>query len=191
MSCVKRLSLICSLGLLGGMIFFDCVPAAAQQPEIPPVTTNNKNTLLKKYRPQLKLNASSVWPGWPTGNAFDENPQTSWFSARGDAAALGQKPWVEFTFPEDVTVKRVTVLGNRDPAWLKGFTILGGQLEVFDKDGKKLYSSTNDGIGPASDFDFRMTRALSGIRIIRFTALGDQGKENGYDDIAIGEIQVE
>jgi hypothetical protein len=188
---VSRLSLPMMLLALTGAVFGHTHSAVAQVQEIPPITTNNKNTLLKKHRPQLKLNASSFWPGWPVEHAFDENPQTSWFSARGDGAALGQKPWVEFTFPEDVAIKRVTVLGNRDPAWLKGFTILGGQLEIFDKNGKKLYSNTNDGIGPAADFDFRMTRVLSGARVIRFTALGDQGKENGYDDIAIGEIQVE
>ena len=49
--------------------------------------------------------------------------------------AHGTKPFLQVTFPEDVTVKRVTILGNRDPKWLKGYTILAGTIELFDAAG--------------------------------------------------------
>jgi hypothetical protein len=60
--------------------------------KVPPVLTDNRNALVKKYRARLRLTASSVWGGWPTSNALDGNIETSWFSAHGDAAALGRSP---------------------------------------------------------------------------------------------------
>src|SRR5262245_1343077 len=70
--------------------------------KVPPVTTDNQNRLVKRYRQQLQLSASSVWQGWPTDKALDANVETSWFSAQNDAAALGSRPWVQATFPQDV-----------------------------------------------------------------------------------------
>ena len=54
-----------------------------------------------------------------------------------DAVAHGAKPWLQVTFPEDITVKRVTILGNRDPQWLLGYTILAGTIELLDAKGKR------------------------------------------------------
>ncbi len=88
-------------------------------------------------------------------------------------------------------IRRITVLGNRDPAWLNGYTILGGRVEVYDKDGEELFKQDDDGRGTASDFDFKFKMPLDKVRRIRFRALGDEGRENPYDDVAIGEIQVE
>jgi hypothetical protein len=152
---------------------------------------DNSNALIREHRKELKLSASSTWPGWPVENAFDGNAETSWFSDRDDTAAHGKQPWVEVTFPADVTVRRVTILGNRDPQWPKGYTILAGGVELQNKDGKRLAFDENDGKGQLSDFDFKFAKPVQGVRTIRFTALGDQGKQNPYDDIAIGEFQVE
>jgi hypothetical protein len=159
--------------------------------ELPPVTTDNKNTLVKKYRDKLKATASTVYPGWPAEKVLDGNVETSWFSATGDTTTKGTKPWVNITFPEDVTVSRVTVLGNREPAWLKGYTILAGSLELLDGDGKRLFYDDNDGIGNFRDFDFKMKKPVGKVRSVRFTSLGDEGDQNPYVDIAIAEIQIE
>jgi hypothetical protein len=102
--------------------------ADPKKKEDPKVVTDNKNTLLLKYKGKLKFSCSTFWPQWEVEKAFDGNLLTSWFSAKGDAAAFGKKPWVQVTFPEDVTVRRITVLGNREPAWLKGYTILAGSV---------------------------------------------------------------
>jgi hypothetical protein len=158
---------------------------------VPEIATDNKNTLVLKYPGKLKLNASSIWEGWPEALAFDGNPHSSWFTAKGDAVAHGTKPWIEVTFPEDVVVKRVTILGNRDPKWLKGFTILAGTIELLDAKGKRLAIDENDGTGKAFDYDWKLKEPVTKVRTIRFTALGDQGKQNAYDDIAIGEFQIE
>src|SRR5262249_43581948 len=166
-------------------------PGKVEVRELPPVKTDNKNTLIRQHRPNLTLAASSFWPGWPTGHAFDGNLETSWFTARDDSAAKGKKPWLQVTFPADVTVNRVTILGNRDPAWLNGYTILAGSLELLDKENKRLKYEENEGTGNFRDFDFRFARPIPGVRAVRFTSLGDQGDQNPYGDIAIAEFQVE
>jgi hypothetical protein len=165
--------------------------AALKAQNVPEITTDNKNTLIMKYPGKLLLSASSIWDGWPEALAFDGNPHSSWFTAKGDAVAHGTKPWIQVTFPEDVTVKRVTILGNRDPRWLQGFTVLAGTIELFDAGGKRLDFNENDGRGKAYDYDWKLKAPVSKVRTVRFNPLGDQGKQNRYDDIAIGEFQVE
>ena len=151
----------------------------------------NGNALIDRYRAELTLSASSTWPGWPPANAVDGKLQTSWFSAQDDSVAHGRKTWFQVTFPENVTVRRVTVLGNREPAWLEGFSILSGGVELLDADGKRLHYEETDGGGKFHDYDFVFGKPMLGVRSIRFTALGDQGKKTQYGDVAIGEFQVE
>jgi hypothetical protein len=78
-------------------------------------TTPVTSPLLDRYRSKVVTSASTTWPGWGPERLIDGDPRTSWFSARGDAAALGKKPWVALAFPQDVTVKKVSLLGNREP----------------------------------------------------------------------------
>ena len=87
-----------------------CVGGFAQEkPKInskmpPKVQTDNKNGLITKYRDQLKLSASSSYPGWECPKAIDGKLETSWFTNTNDSVAKGTKPWFEVKFPEDVTV---------------------------------------------------------------------------------------
>jgi hypothetical protein len=159
--------------------------------ELPPVSTDNKNSLIKKYRRQLTLTASSTWPGWPPENAIDDDIQTSWFSGSNDAAAKGTQPWLQANFPTDVPVSRVTILGNRDPAWLIGFTILEGKVTLYDRDGRVLRTEQNKGTGNYRDFDFRFDPPIKGVRAVRFTSLADQGDQTVFGDTAIADIQVD
>ncbi len=159
--------------------------------KLPPVTTDNKNTLIKQHREQLRLTASSTWSGWPPANAIDDDIKSSWFSGKNDSAARGKRPWLQVNFPTAVAVRRVTILGNRDPEWLVGFTILAGRVTLTDKDGKVLKEVENEGTGNYRDFDFRFAPAVEGVRGVRFTSLGDQGGETEFGDIAIAEMQVD
>lgn len=151
----------------------------------------NSNSLIREHRKAIVLSNSSSWSGWPADRAFDENPKTSWFTARGDAAALGTKPWIAAEFPADVTVKRITLLSNREPPWENGYTILVGRLELLDGDGVALFSRDDELGGERADMDVRLKAPLAKVRKIRFTSLRDEGDQNPYDDIAIGEILVE
>lgn len=160
--------------------------------QMPPVTTNNSNATIHRYRRnELNLSSSSTWSGWEPDKAVDDDIQSSWFSARADCAARGQRPWLQVSFSGDETIKRVTVLGNRDPQWLVGYTILAGSLQLYDADGKQLLNLDNTGTGNFRDFDFKLDPPVANVRGVRFTSTYDQGGENPYEDIAIAELQVE
>lgn len=73
----------------------------------------NSNAILLEYKGKLKITASTHWQTWPATKAIDGNIETSWFTDRDDAAALGTKPWLEIELPADETIRRVTLLGNR------------------------------------------------------------------------------
>jgi hypothetical protein len=166
--------------------------ATTSAPADPPdAAKGNSNELLQKYRGRVTISASTYWPGWPPNNAIDCNLASSWFTALGDAAALDTKPWIKIEFPEAVTVKRVTVLGNRDPAWLKGFTIRTGRLELLDADGRVLWTREIVGQGERSDFDFAPDKPLAAVTAVRFDARDDEGQLTVYKDVAIGEMMVE
>src|SRR5262245_18864054 len=186
----RRLMLLIAASIITG--FADAQEKPKVNPKAPPkVKTDNPNGLIKKHRDKLELAASSTYPGWGCEKAIDGNLETSWFSNTDDSVAKGKKPWFEVKFPEDVKVGRVTVLGNREPSWLKGYTILAGGLELLDKDGKRIDYVDNEGIGNFFDFDFKFDKPKEKVRTVRFKILGDQGDENPYGDIAISEIQID
>src|SRR4051794_18905960 len=66
--------------------------------EVPKIKTDNTNALLKEYKGKIKVTASTFWEGWEPAKVIDGNLETSWFSARGDAAAKGTKPWIMLEF---------------------------------------------------------------------------------------------
>ena len=165
-------------------------PALAQDEIQPPIKTKNSNALIKEHHKQLQLSSSSSFDGWPESKALDGDPKTSWFSEQDDSVAKGKTPWIELKFPDNVEVKHVTVLGNREPEWLNGYTVLKGKLELIDADGKVVFTKEAETTDKTRDFDFVLPKGMK-IRSVRFTSLGDQGDMNDYGDIAIGEIQIE
>jgi hypothetical protein len=148
----------------------------------------NSNALLKEHRANLKIDASTEWQGWPVGNAFDGEPTTSWYSNSGDAPMNNTTPWLRATFPDDVLVRRVTVLGNRDPNYPNGYLILAGKFELLDKDGKVLAEKELKAAGEKHDFDWIVDRPPGKVRAVRFTATQDQKQSSC---VAVSEFQVE
>jgi hypothetical protein len=159
--------------------------------ELPPVETNNKSALVTAAGAGVVVTASSTYPGWPMSNATDGNVQTSWYSNKNDSAAKGTSPFIQLEFSEPSTVRRVTILGNRDPSYLLGYTILSGRLDVYDTRERLLASMTSTGTGNRRDFDFRLEVPAQDAKIVRFTSLADEGGKNPYGDVAIAELQVE
>lgn len=159
--------------------------------KLPPVTTKNGNGLIEKHRRDLTMDSSTVWDGWPARNAIDNDIETSFFSGKDDSADHGTQPWLEVKFPAQVEVGQVTILGNRDPNWLVGYTILKGQLELRDASGKVLRSQQSSGTGNFRDFDFAFEPPVAGVTSVRFISLQDQGRHTQYGDIGIAEIQVD
>ncbi len=151
----------------------------------------NSNWAIKEYASSLNVTCSSNWSGWSAKRLIDGDVNTSWFSAKHDSVAFGSNPWIEVYFPQDLDVKRVSILGNREPRWLNGFAVLCGNLEYFDAKDKKLLGQQLDSFGTTNDFDFRSFMPVSGVRRIRFTSLSDEGNINSYKDASLAEIQIE
>jgi hypothetical protein len=182
------------VGAILALTFHCLVPAGAEQPRTGAAAAPadaNKNSLVKEYRNKLKFSCSTFWGGWPAERAFDDDPRTSWFTARGDAAVLGTTPWIAVEFPQDVRVSRVTLLSNREPPWEIGYTIRVGKVELLDADGEVLFSRNDELGGQRPDMDVRPREPVEGVRKIRFTSISDEGDQNPYADVAIGEILVE
>lgn len=153
--------------------------------------TDNSNSLIEEYRGKLEFSCSSFWPTWGPEKAFDGNVLKSWFTQRGDAAAFGEKPWIAVQFPQAVTVRRVTLISNREPPWQIGYTILVGRLELLDNEGNILYEYSDEVGGERPDMEARPDQPVQGVCKLRFTSIQDEGDQNPYEDIAIGEILVE
>jgi hypothetical protein len=157
----------------------------------PKVITENKNTLIKKHKDKIEIEASSSYQGWEPEKLIDDNLDTSWFSDSNDSAAKGTKPSITIKFPEDVTVNRVSIAGNREPDYPDNFSILSGTVEFFDADGKSLGKEERDAKGKRFDFEFKPKEALKKVRSIKFISVKDQGDQNDFGDIAIGEFLIE
>jgi hypothetical protein len=183
-----------SIVLLAGMVagLAGVRGAPAPEPKDPPLGKENSNALLTKHKGTVKVSASTFYsPSWPPGNVIDGNEQTSWFSASGDAAARGTTPWLEIELPAEESVRRVSCMGNRDPNYPRGYSILAGTIEFFEKYRKSLWKEELNGAGPTSDFVFQPRAGIKGVRYIRFTSTRDEGDQNGSQDVALGEILVE
>jgi hypothetical protein len=180
-----------SRGLLAAAVLSAAVPvAAAPVPKDAKLRAGRENTnaLVKAHRADLRIDASSEWQNWPAAHAFDGVPTTTWYSNSGDAPMNNTAPWVRATFPDDVLVRRVTVLGNRDPQYPNGYFVLAGKVELLDKAGKVLAVKELTPAGEKYDFDWIIDRPPPGVRAVRFTATKDQGTSSC---VGIGEFQVE
>jgi hypothetical protein len=184
-------------GLFALVVLLAVAPAptpAAPVPKPDPKkegAAENKNTLVEKHRAKLTVSASTSYQGYGPEKVLDGNVQTSWFSATGDSAAQGKVPWIMIAFPEDVTVQRVNVLGNRDPTYPTGYSVLTGLAEFLDRDGKVLWKEERDAAGDGKDFDFKPSELIKNVRAVRFTSVKDEGGVNGSQDIAIAEVRIE
>jgi hypothetical protein len=176
---------------LGACVVCVCSAALIWAEDKPAEPKANSNALVKRHRDKLTVTASSFWPGWPPQYVVDGNKKKSWFTAKDDTITLKKKPWVQIEFPEDVEVRRVTVYGNQEPPWEKGYAFLAGRVDLLDAAGKVIDSEEQDGKGPVRDFDFVFKKPVAKVRAVKFTALGDEGDKNPYTDVAVGEIEIE
>jgi hypothetical protein len=178
-------------GLCGvALLLAVAVAAPAPKPEKKD-DGENQNTLVQKYKDKLQVTASSFYQGYPPDKIIDGDKLSSWYSASGDSAAQGRQPWVMIAFPEDVSVTRLTVLGNRDPTYPVGYSVLTGLAEFLDADGKVLWKEERDAAGDLKDFDFKPKELIKKVRSVRFTSVKDEGNVNGSQDIAIAEVLIE
>ncbi len=163
------------------MIAFD-PPPGIRKPAGPIIASSN--AIINAYRNTVALSVSSQHPGWDAKKAFDGNEQTSWFSQLNQV----NNPWIQVAFPNDVVVRRVTILGNREPSYPTGYDVLDARLELFDRDDLLIASREMKSIGERNDFDCTFKVPYARVRSIRFTSTRDE-RNSRY--IALGEFQVE
>ena len=131
----------------------------------------------------VRVDTSSYRSDDSAAMALDGDPATSWFTADGDAANLGGTPFYQLTFPEDVTVTNIEMLGNRDPA--DGFDFLRGMFQLFDSDGNELYNSGDVALA-APDRDINLdVGSIGSVRQFRFTGTADESLSPGFSELRI------
>ena len=159
-------------------------PDPAQPQAVAPST--NQKGLVAKYADRLKIRASSVWGSYSVTQLFDGIETSTWFSGTGDTVGCGMSPWVEVTFPEDVTIHAMTILGNRDVNW-SGYHVHAGRFDFIDVAGKTL--SSHDVTATGNNFDMKtaLDADVKGVRTVRFTVTKDVSK----DWIALSEWTLE
>jgi F5/8 type C domain len=161
-------------------------PQPAPLPGEPPA---NSNAVIARFlMADLQFTTNSHYGGgaYPVSSLFDGNMQNAWYSNSGDGATRARQPWVMVTFPQDVTVRRVTVYGTRDPGWQSGYRVKGGRIELLTAAGEVLASADPPPAGVKCDFDYTAPKPIPRVRSVRFTVTADEG---GYD--ALTEMMVE
>ncbi len=130
--------------------------------------------------PGVQVNASSFSSVFPPARAADGNPQTSWFTAVGDAANKRSAPWIEVVFPGDQSVAQVRLIGNRQNP--DGFDFFAGVFQAFDAFDNEIFNS-GEVLLPAPSRDVAVPLDLDGVRRVRFTATADESNTPGLAEI--------
>ncbi len=179
--------ILCGLVAVGLLAAVGVSAPVPKKPLKPEHGEKNTNALVTKHKEKIAMTASSDWGGqWPVGNLIDGDEKTSWYSKDPDTTATGKNnPVVTLTFPDDVSVKRVTVLGNRDPQYPTGYFVTEGTVELLDKDDKVVATHALKAAGDKNDFDLKLDKFAT-ARAVRFTMTKS---ENGY--CGLGEFMVE
>ncbi|MGD2070079.1 MAG: PKD domain-containing protein, partial [Gemmatimonadota bacterium] len=114
---------------------------------------------------------------------IDGNPNTSWFTACGDAANQGGSPFAEVVLPRDATVHELRVLGNRQNA--NGRDIFTGRFQLFDAEGAELFDSHELALpAPVRDLALPIP-STAGVRRVRFTSTDDESCNPGLAEIEV------
>lgn len=163
------------------------VAAPVPKSNLPPLPATNSNALVKQHKDALVIDSSTQYQGWEATKAFDGDEETSWFSADRDTASAGETPWLRVAFPKDVSVRRVSVRGNREPQW-PGYTVTAGRIELLDAAGTVLAKEDVTVAVGGADLTFTPARPVAGVRAVRLVVTKDGG---GHPNVAVGEMQVE
>ena len=145
--------------------------------------------LTQLFNAQLTLNVSSSFAGFPPERAVDDDLDTSWFTADGNACNVGPCPFFEIVFPEDVTVSQLQMFGNRE--FPDGFDFLAGIFQLKAVDGTPLYNSgVIDLPAPNRDVTLAINPNVANVRSVRFTATANEGPTAGESAPGFAELKV-
>ncbi|HXG48854.1 MAG TPA: carboxypeptidase regulatory-like domain-containing protein, partial [Methylomirabilota bacterium] len=147
-----------------------------QFPTTPTLLTGNLSALIGA------ASASSFFPGWPPSRAIDDNLNTSWFTASGDAANRGTTPFLEVLLSQPAEVTQINIRGNRESA--TGFDFFRARIDVFGAGSGVLHSETVDLPAPVRDLDLDIPDQV-GVQRVRFTGLADESADPGLAELVV------
>jgi WD40 repeat protein len=161
--------------------------AAGMSGVLPEEVTDNSNELVLQHRGGLAFATNFGPSDEPPSEAVDGRLERVWQPFWSRKPLPGPPRWFGLTFPVDVSVRRVTVLGGRP--WGSGLSAL--RLEVRDSAGKVLQSRQGERDGDFNDFEFRFPAAVERARALRLLLADDAGASKFPAQIVVGEVLVE
>ncbi|MES1172245.1 MAG: hypothetical protein ABUL77_03320, partial [Bacteroidota bacterium] len=123
---------------------------------------------------------------WSTASGWDNNLQTSWFSANGDCATLTSCttiPYFQVGFATPQSVARIAMRGNREYA--AGYDFTEGWFEVTGADGASLWKARYLLPQPDRDLDIVFPAPIAGAAAVRFTSIADESVEPGFSELEV------
>ena len=123
---------------------------------------------------------------WSTMSGFDNDLQTSWFSANGDCATQAgctHVPTYQINFATPQLVGRISMRGNREYA--TGYDFIAGRFEVLGASGAAIWSADRLLPDPDRDLDILISPPLPGATAVRFTSTADQSDEPGFSELEV------
>jgi hypothetical protein len=123
---------------------------------------------------------------WSTMSGWDNNLQTSWFSANGDCASTPsctRVPYYQIAFATPQTVARIAMRGNREYA--SGYDFVEGRFDILDGAGGVLWSEQRLLPDPDRDLDLLLSPPVANAAAVKFTSISDQSVEPGFSELEV------
>jgi len=123
---------------------------------------------------------------WSRMSGYDNNLQTSFFTAHGDCAGppvCAIMPFYQLTFPTPQTVGRIAMRGNREYA--TGYDFIEGRFELLDANGVVLWTEDRLLPDPDRDLDILVAPRVTNASSLRFTSVQDQPDEPGFSELEV------
>jgi hypothetical protein len=123
---------------------------------------------------------------WSRMSGYDNNLQTSFFTAHGDcvgSTACTTVPFFQLSFPTPQTIGRISMRGNREYA--SGYDFVEGRFDILDASGAVLWTEDRLLPDPDRDLDILVEPRVTGASAVRFTSVMDQPDEPGFSELEL------
>lgn len=123
---------------------------------------------------------------WSIASGWDNNLQTSWFSANGDCASqpsCTSVPWFKVAFPAPQIIQRIALRGNRE--YQSGYDYVAGTFDILGVGDAVLWSASYNLPAPDRDLDIVLPIPVTGAHAVRFTSREDESIEPGFAELEV------
>jgi hypothetical protein len=131
----------------------------------------------------LRVSSSSASWWQAPAYAVDDDVNTSWHTAFGDAANKGQAPFFEIGLPGDATIHEVRIRGTSNG---ENYSIHAGRVDLTDVSGAVVWSQDVDlpVVNGRRNADVAVP-AVPGVRNVRFTSTDDVSANPGLAELRV------